>query len=95
MIGCWKNKVKKIENIIDEQRDLAWRNAQYQLFSFYVNTLNNIRNSLSENYFSVIHNDLVALPANEQTYTQIIFKKNLLKSKLKSIKDFYYNLNIF
>lgn len=73
---------------INDQNDLAWRNSQYQLFCFYVNTLNGIKNSLHENYFTLIHKDLVALPATEQSFNGFIFKRNFLRNKLKELRDF-------
>lgn len=80
---------------IKEQQDLTWRNSQYQLFKFYVNTLNNIKNSLNENYFSLIHNDLVVLPTSEETFTKFIFRKNLLRNKLKELRDFLFQSQYF
>lgn len=75
-------------NFIESQRDISWRNAQYQLWTLYLSTLNKYLDNGTQYNFGKIHNDIVALPLSTQSYTTVIYEKNVLIAELKSLKNF-------
>lgn len=72
----------------ESQKDISWRNAQFQLFTLYLNTLNKHIGAFSQYNFGKIHNDILALEVNSENYVTIICEKNVLISELTSLKNF-------
>lgn len=108
VIAVFQNKKYKDENnrvlamqneentrLINEQKDLAWRNLQYQLYSYYLSTLRQSKKVLFQYDFFKIHNNFLSLEATNQSYVQIIFEKNMLLEELKSILNFLLSSKYF
>ena len=78
------------ENVkfIASQKDIAWRNTQYQLLTLYLSTLNKHSEIAKQYGFGKIHNDIISLPVCAQSFTTIIYEKNILVDELTAVKSF-------
>lgn len=75
-------------NFIESQRDISWRNAQYQLWTLYLSTLNKYLDNGTQYNLGKIHNDIITMPLSTQSYAAVICEKNVLVAELKSLKNF-------
>ena len=73
---------------VESQKDISWRNAQFQLFTLYLSTLSKHFETFTEYNLGKIHNDILALGTKVESYAKIIYEKNALTAELLALKNF-------